>query len=140
MQTLTPKQQRFVEEYQIDFNATQAAIRAGYSKRTAKQIATENLSKPVISKAIKVKQSELSERTGFTLDKLDAELMSLYRRCRSDGNYSVAERCLEMMGKRLGAFTDKLQTDQVDYVDLLVEAQPLIEIEKEKRRNQEKDK
>ena len=56
--------------------------------------------------------------------------MSLYRRCRSDGNYSVAARCLEMMGKRLGAFTDKLQTEQVNYVDILLGAQPLIQASK----------
>jgi len=68
MQTLTPKQARFVQEYLIDLNATQAAIRAGYSERTAKQIATENLSKPIISKAIEAKQFELSEQTGYTLE------------------------------------------------------------------------
>ena len=40
---MTPKQQRFVEEYLVDLNATQAAIRAGYSARTASQIGEENL-------------------------------------------------------------------------------------------------
>ena len=43
---LTDKQRRFVEEYLVDLNATQAAIRAGYSKRTARQTGAENLSKP----------------------------------------------------------------------------------------------
>lgn len=45
---LTPKQQRFVEEYVKDCNATQAAIRAGYSEKTAQSIGAENLSKPMI--------------------------------------------------------------------------------------------
>ncbi len=67
MQPLTPKQARFVQEYLIDLNATQAAIRAGYSEKTARQVASENLSKPYIAKAIEAKQTELSERTGFTL-------------------------------------------------------------------------
>ena len=49
---LTPKQQRFIDEYLIDLNATQAAIRAGYSPRTARQIGQENLSKPVIAAAV----------------------------------------------------------------------------------------
>ena len=49
---LTPKQQRFVEEYLIDLNATQAAIRAGYSKHTAHSIGHENLSKPEIVAAL----------------------------------------------------------------------------------------
>lgn len=50
--TLTVKENRFVDEYCIDCNATQAAIRAGYSKRTARQIGYENLTKPYILDAI----------------------------------------------------------------------------------------
>lgn len=50
---LTVKQQRFVEEYLIELNATQAAIRAGYSRRTARQIGEENLTKPDIAKCIR---------------------------------------------------------------------------------------
>ena len=50
--TLTPKQRRFIEEYLIDLNATQAAIRAGYSEKTAYSIGQENLRKPVIAEAI----------------------------------------------------------------------------------------
>jgi phage terminase small subunit len=49
---LTPKQERFCQEYLIDSNATQAAIRAGYSKDTAAVIGWENLQKPYISRAI----------------------------------------------------------------------------------------
>ena len=49
---LTPKQQRFVDEYLIDLNATQAAIRAGYSRNSARQMGAENLSKPVIAAAV----------------------------------------------------------------------------------------
>jgi phage terminase small subunit len=52
MAKLKPKQQRFVSEYLLDLNATQAAIRAGYSKKTARQMGQENLSKPVIAAAI----------------------------------------------------------------------------------------
>lgn len=57
---LTDKQQRFVEEYCVDFNATQASIRAGYSERTARQIGSENLSKPDISQAIEARLDALS--------------------------------------------------------------------------------
>ena len=46
---LTPKQQRFIEEYLVDLNGTQAAIRAGYSAQTARAIASENLRKPAIA-------------------------------------------------------------------------------------------
>lgn len=63
MANLTPKQQRFVEEYLIDLNATQAAIRAGYSEKTAKSIGQENLTKPDIQKAIEEAQSKRAEQT-----------------------------------------------------------------------------
>lgn len=65
---LTPKQRRFVEEYLVDLNATQAAIRAGYSEKTAKDIGCENLAKPNIADAIADAQKERSERTQITQD------------------------------------------------------------------------
>ena len=58
---LTPKQERFCQEYIIDLNATQAAIRAGYSKKTAQAIATENLSKPLILAKVQELQSKITE-------------------------------------------------------------------------------
>ena len=63
MANLTPKQQRFVEEYLIDLNATQAAIRSGYSGKTAKEIGSENLTKPNIAKAIQEAQNKRTEQT-----------------------------------------------------------------------------
>ena len=71
---LNPKQQRFVEEYLIDLNATQAAIRAGYSPKTATAIASENLAKPNISAAIACAMAERSKRTGITQDRVLEEL------------------------------------------------------------------
>jgi phage terminase small subunit len=70
MGDLTAKQQRFVEEYLIDLNATQAAIRAGYSEKTAYSIGNENLSKPEIAKAIETAQQERSQRTEITADRV----------------------------------------------------------------------
>lgn len=66
--TLTAKQARFVEEYLVDLNATQAAVRAGYSEKTARQVGSENLTKPVIQSAISAAQSERSERTKINSD------------------------------------------------------------------------
>lgn len=63
MANLTPKQQRFVEEYLIDLNATQAAIRAGYSEKTAKVIAAQNLSKLNVQEAIEEAQNKRQEQT-----------------------------------------------------------------------------
>ena len=73
---LTAKQARFVEEYLIDLNATQAAIRAGYSAKTAHTIGHENLSKPEIAAAISAAKADRSERTEITLDYVLTRLMA----------------------------------------------------------------
>ena len=63
MAKLTPKQQRFGEEYLKELNATKGAIRAGYSEKTAKSIGQENLTKPDIQKAIEEAQNKRTEQT-----------------------------------------------------------------------------
>lgn len=60
MPELTTKQQRFVEEYAIDFNATRAAISAGFSEKTARSISSELLTKPDIRRAVKTYLDGLS--------------------------------------------------------------------------------
>lgn len=67
---MTPKQEKFVLEYLIDLNATQASIRAGYSEDTARQIGSENLTKPNIQKAIQKAQKANAERNKITIDKI----------------------------------------------------------------------
>jgi phage terminase small subunit len=84
MAKLTSRQQAFCEEYLIDLNALQAAIRAGYSEKTAKQIGSENLSKPDVAKYIAELKAERS-----LLTKIDAAwvLMSakkVYDRCMQE--------------------------------------------------------
>lgn len=77
MAKLTEKQRRFVEEYLIDLNATQAAIRAGYSVKTAAVIGAENLIKPNISNEISKAMAERSKRTGVTADRVIEELAKI---------------------------------------------------------------
>lgn len=74
---LNPKQQRFVDEYLVDLNATQAAIRAGYSVDTAGSIGHENLKKPEIQLAIAEARKLQQERTGITADKVLKEIASI---------------------------------------------------------------
>ena len=71
---LTPKQRRFVEEYPLDLNATQAAIRAGYSAKTADKIGTQLLGKTSIKAAIAAALAERSKRTEVTADRVVREL------------------------------------------------------------------
>lgn len=67
---LTALQVRFVEEYLVDLNGTQAAVRAGYSEKTARQAAAENLSKPVIQAAIAEARQRQQQRTEITADRV----------------------------------------------------------------------
>lgn len=71
---MTNKQKRFVEEYLIDFNATQSAIRAGYSVNSADKIGPELLGKTSIKRAINKALAERSRRTGITQDRVIQEL------------------------------------------------------------------
>lgn len=72
---LTPKQARFIAEYLIDLNATQAAIRAGYSEDSAAIIGFENLRKPYIQAEIRRRQEDTAASLGLTREKLLREWM-----------------------------------------------------------------
>lgn len=144
MAKLTPKQERFCEEYLIDLNATQAAIRAGYSANTANRIASELLSKLDIQNRIAELKAERSKRTEITQDRVVKELAAMAFAKATDyaqivGNMvfikSTTEltpeqqagivgikqtqagievkldktRALEMLGRHLGMFNDKLE-------------------------------
>lgn len=74
---LTAKQRRFVDEYLIDLNATQAAIRAGYSKSTSRQMGAENLSKPVIQEAIASGKDARAGRVEISQDMVLRELAKI---------------------------------------------------------------
>jgi len=82
--SLSPKQERFCQEYLLDLNATQAAIRAGYSEATARSIGSENLSKPDIAARISELKAERSERT-----RIDADW--LLRRLAAEAEADVSE-------------------------------------------------
>ncbi len=68
--SLTPRQARFVEEYLLDLNATQAAIRAGYSKKTANEQGARLLAKVSVRKAVAEARQARSERTEITQDEV----------------------------------------------------------------------
>ncbi|MBX9638054.1 MAG: terminase small subunit [Nitrosomonas sp.] len=74
---LTQKQQKFVDEYLIDLNATQAAIRAGYSAKTAEWIGPQLLGKSHVAAAIKARRDELSRKTEVTQERIILEMSRL---------------------------------------------------------------
>ena len=109
MANLTPKQQRFVEEYLIDLNATQAAIRAGYSEKTAKDIGCENLAKPNIAKAIQEAQENLSNKTQLTVDMVVQGLLKEAQDYAEGSTQSARVSAWAHLGKHLGMFKDKIE-------------------------------
>lgn len=145
---LTPKQQRFIDEYMVDLNATQAAIRAGFSAATASVQGCELLKKPKIREAIDIKMAELAKRTGINaervvrelakmafvnpLDVINVDLATIKEGINDDDAAAIASvkvkripteegdiiereiklsdktRNLELLGKHLGMFTEKV--------------------------------
>ena len=113
---LTPKQQCFVNEYLIDLNATQAAIRAGYSEKTANRIGPQLLVKTCVSEAIQQARQELEKRTQITADLVLKELAAIALDDASDVSdsrlrYTNKIRALELLGKHLGMFKEKVSVE-----------------------------
>lgn len=129
MAKMTAKQQRFCDEYLIDLNATQAAIRAGYSKKTAYSIGVENLKKPEIKKYIADRMAEKDAELIADQDEVLKYLTSVMRG-ESQSEVVVVEgsgfgnseartmqkapdekerlKAAELLGKRYGLYTDKV--------------------------------
>jgi phage terminase small subunit len=74
---MSPKRQRFVQEYLVDLNATQAAIRAGYSKKTAGQIGEEILKIPEVAAAVAEGQAKIATKLEITQERIAAELAKI---------------------------------------------------------------
>jgi phage terminase small subunit len=111
MANLTSKQEAFVREYAIDKNATQAAIRAGYSEKTAYSIGQENLNKPEIAKAITETEEGHAERCNITVDSLTEGLQKVHDAAYEAGQLAVARQSLMDQGKLLGLITDKSESE-----------------------------
>lgn len=122
---LTPKQERFVCEYLKDLNATQAAIRAGYSENSAGQIGAENLRKPAIKEAIDAKLEEMNSSAIADATETLEYLTSVMRgeqedevlRLAGDGVQSKTDlkvaardrmKAAELLGKYHGLFNEKV--------------------------------
>lgn len=110
---LTPKQERFAKEYCVDLNATQAAIRAGYSMRTAEQIGYQQLQKNSVKNRIAMLQGETAERNKITVDGVVSELQRLRDLAVDAGQLGPATRAQELVGKTIGAFVDRHTVTEV---------------------------
>lgn len=109
MAKLTARQQRFIEEYLIDLNATQAAIRAGYSENTANEQGSRLLTnvsiRGAIDRALEKRSNKLRLSAEWVLNRLKDISNAAYEK----EDYSPANKATELIGKHLGLFTDKLE-------------------------------
>lgn len=139
---LTAKQKIFCDEYIISLNATQAAIKAGYSKKTARKIAAENLTKPVIQNYISERMKQKESSLIATQDEVLQYLTSVLRGesqttdivlvGMGDGYQEVQEvekkpsekerlKAAELLGKRYGLYTDKISADVDMSLDISID-------------------
>ena len=132
MAELSPKEERFCQEYVLDYNGTKAAIRTGYKKSNAASQATRLLKKAEVSARVRELQREMAERLALSQDFVVTQLMETYSQCKEATpvmryNYETGEmeetgmyqfdgknalKALELLGKHLGMF-DKQRKDQL---------------------------
>lgn len=137
---LTAKQKRFCDEYLVDLNATQAAIRAGYSRKTAYSIGVENLKKPEIKKYIEQRMAEKekdliadqdevlkyltsvlrgeSRSTEIVIEGI-GDGMSEARTIKKEPSEKDKLKAAELLGKRYGLYTDKVDIDATEAVTII---------------------
>ena len=133
MDKLTAKQKRFCDEYLIDMNAKQAAIRAGYSERTARVIGQENLLKPALKRYIQQRMAE--KETSLIADQNEIlEYLTSVLRGESEAGMIVDKngdkaatpdlpgvkdrlRAAELLGKRYGLFVEKVDLTKRELSD-----------------------
>lgn len=132
MPKLTDKQTAFVREYLVDLNATQAAIRAGYSERTAYSVGQRLLKNVEIQRAVAAAQAKRARRVEVTQDYVLSNLVEVVERTMQRApvldrkgeqvtdeegravwmfDAKGANRALELLGKHLGIFTDKVRAE-----------------------------
>jgi phage terminase small subunit len=108
---MTPQQQRFVEEYLIDLNATKAAIRAGYSAKTAEQQGYQLLQNTSVSAAIAEAMEKRSQETAIDAAWVLTEARKVYEAAMGKDSLPAALKALEIMGKHVNVQAFKEQID-----------------------------
>lgn len=135
---IPPKRLRFIEEYMVDLNGTQAAIRAGYSPNSAQQQAHDLLMNPLVAAEVARRMKEAEAQAKYDKDYVINNLLEIVERCMQrapvmvrDGKEFVqamdeegrhvwqfndkgANKALEMLGRHIAMFKDKVEVEVVD--------------------------
>ena len=118
---LTHKQARFVQEYLIDLNATQAANRAGYSAKSAARIGVELLNKTQVSQAVIKARGKMAQKAERTALDVLLDIQAVTREARANGQMREALKGLELEGRHLGMFSDRLSISTAPVVVVIQE-------------------
>jgi len=122
---LTPKQNKFCLELLKHFNASQAAIDAGYSKNTARQSGYQLLTNIYIQQKLAELTAKQAEKAEITIEWIIQELKQMYERCQSTltapGAIAGATKQLELLGKHIGMWIDRSElTINIKEVNVMV--------------------
>lgn len=111
--SVTPKQSAFISEYLVDLNATQAAIRAGYSERTARSIGCALLTKHDIAAAIAEAQQKLATTAGMTIEQHMEDLKRIRDAAFDEGKFSAAATAEVARGKVAGFYVERVEVEDI---------------------------
>ena len=122
--SLTAKQEAFISEYLVDLNATQAAIRAGYSEKTAYSIGHENLSKPEIADSIADARKEAAKRNETNVDMIDKMHKQAFSVANNGKQASAMTTAANNLAKLHGLIIDKAENTHKGSVNVAVNVIP----------------
>lgn len=111
---LTAKEALFVREWLVDMNAAQALIRAGYSAKSARQHAHLVMKRPHVKAALDAAMAQRAEKVELSAEWVLRHLMDNVRDARMARDFTAANRALELLGKHLALFPDKVNIDVRD--------------------------
>ena len=125
---LIPKIDRFVDEYMVDLNGTQAAIRAGYSAKTAAQQASRLLKNVKVQQTIATRQKDLAEKRAWDVDRLVDEAEENLNKARLLHQMGSANGALEFIGKATGLLSDKHPGTSTPVTQIVINLAPGVEM------------
>ena len=105
---LTAKQAMFCVEYLVDLNASQASIRAGYSKKTSRAVGCENLTKPNVKKEIDRLKAIRIKKVELTSEKVLIDIERVRQKAEGSEQYNISLKASELQGKHLAMFTERV--------------------------------
>ncbi len=126
---LTAKQSRFLDEYMVDMNGAAAAVRAGYSEKTSRAIAAENLAKPYIKAELQARGAALARELEITREDVVKNLLDVFNMSRELKNPAAMISSMSTIAKILGYFAPEVKRVELNAGDGLAHFERLSDSE-----------